>query len=232
MVNFFCVRDTFPIGQNWKDTSRGPNGKPLKCSDENADCIYTEIKNGLEWASAIKMESTLQTSTEAATQVCMGLKFGGTGNWRLPFFKELVQAVQDGIIYLPFRESLFFNVFPTTFVNDAEDKEKVFSLFRFPNPTNDGLELSKLRNMLLVGEDSRYPMHKAGPTCVRDPQASTCAGDEDCDGVPDSEINARTRRKACRSGTRDKSFPTVAMPRPTPAVPRDKFRFGGKTNHE
>ena len=162
VVNFFCVRDTFPIAQNWRDTSRGPNGKPLKCSDEKADCIYTEIKNGLEWASATKMEDTLQTSTEAANQVCMGLNFGGTGNWRLPFFKELVQAIQDGINLLPYKESFYWDMFGMTFVYDAEERGHIFRLRLYPG--RDGLDLTNIRKALLVEHD------KAGPTCVRDPR--------------------------------------------------------------
>ena len=80
----------------WKDVTTTGNGvTPSTCADTPLHCTFQDKISGLQWSK--NQSPTNQQTWMSGLNICEGLTFNGSSDWRLPTQKELMDAYNHGI---------------------------------------------------------------------------------------------------------------------------------------
>jgi len=77
----------------WKDVTTSDGTTASTCTETSANCAYQDKISGLQWS-----KNLTTTSWAVAITTCNDLNHNGLTDWRLPTQKELMGAVEHGII--------------------------------------------------------------------------------------------------------------------------------------
>ena len=95
VANNYCGGVEVTAGDDnvWKDVTTSDGNTASTCTATSANCTYQDKISGLQWSTNV-----ISTSWAAAITTCNDLNHNGLTDWRLPTQKELMGAVEHGII--------------------------------------------------------------------------------------------------------------------------------------